>query len=103
MAEIGETIYYRRDSRDFVQKAILYGETSRSWLIGQEDAWWRDNPEAIAKYATKLPKKESKFESKEAYGLSLWASKNRWQIRERVNFATPEQLKKVAEVIGYME
>ena len=101
MPEIGETIYYRRDSREFVQKAIIYGETSRSWLIGQEKEWWNGDPESIQKYATKLPKKEIMFADAAAYELSLWASKNRWKIREQVNFASPEQLKKVAEVIGY--
>jgi len=102
MPQIGETIYYRRDSNEFVQKAIFMGETSRSWLVGTESMrYLLDCPDSIAKLATKLPKKDVRFETGEAYELSVWASAHRWKIREAVNFASPEALKKIAELVDY--
>lgn len=103
MPNIGETIYYRSDSRGWVQKSNLLGETSRSWLVGDSKEWWAKSPERIAQFASKLPKKTTVFETAEAYELAQWAHKNRYQIKTHIEFCSAEVLKKVAEIIGYKE
>ena len=101
MPQIGEVFYYRRSHNHFVQKSVLLGESSRRWMIGAGNEWWAKDAEKIPKFATKLPKKTTLIETAESYELSKWASTERWKIREKIDSCTPEQLKKVAEIIGY--
>lgn len=90
--QIGDTIYYREGEGRFVHKDTYQGETSRSWLFGVS---WKPSKHA---------KKITKFVTEEEYNLSLWASKNNWRIAERVRYyATPEQLKLIAAMVGYEE
>lgn len=89
--QIGEFIYYIKEGNPWIQRDKYMGETSRSWLIGYA---WRP---------TKLPKKTTKFVTVKEWDEQTWVGEHRYKISNAVQRASVEQLKKIAEVIGYQE
>lgn len=71
----------------------IFGETSRSWLYG---AKWRPS---------KAPKSKpfSVFFTREMIDLDEWVSNNRYLIARMVELQSHDVLRKVAEIIGYVE
>ena len=91
--QLGEKIYWRGGGNR-VESSIFRGQTSRSWIVGGEYEW--------SQY--KLPKKTTVFTTEEEFELFLWASRNQYRIGQRLQYScSAQQLKKVAELIGYVE
>lgn len=84
-------VYMREKRSGFVYKRNLIGETRVSWLTG---ASW---------HPTKYAKRDVEFVDQATWELSNWAFNNRWRIQTAVGAANPEQLKKIAEIVGYKE
>lgn len=104
--KIGDTIYYQEKGGHpaFWYKAVILGETSRSWLVNASNEWWTDRPELIGHYAKKLPKSGTKFTTKEKAELQSWTMTQRYQIArtvERLNDGA--LLRQVADLIGYKD
>lgn len=91
-AEKGEIIYYSEKDNPFIYTTVFLGETSRSWLVGEE---WRPN---------KLSKRNTVFFSKEDYEFHRWARRNRYAISRAVEHLRDNAiLKQIADLIGYKE
>ena len=89
--EIGQTIYYRTPGNPYIQCTIVRGETSRSWLVGDE---WRPR---------KIAKKTTTFVTEADWNEERWANTHRYRIANHIEHrdVSPEVLRKVAELIGY--
>ena len=90
---IGMTIY-RIHSREFYTVA---GETSRSWLLRRDGqrSWEAD---------TEIPKRELPGGwtlSRSEWEDAEFAINHRWKIRDCVLRVTPQQLRQIADIIGY--
>jgi hypothetical protein len=90
---VGDTIYIKESESSWIHRWNFVGETSRSWLVG---ATW--NP-------TKYAKNKTVFVTEADFNEQIWANKNRHKISTEVSHykVTPEQLRKIAEIIGYKE
>ena len=102
--KVGDKIWEKWDIKSFHQ---IIGETSRSWIVRSDyevkrygthiENWHKD---------TKLQKsnqpKDWFLTEKESLDL-LWARKNCYRIGKLVQTLEPERLRKVAEIIGYVE
>ena len=100
---VGETFYIKHDHSPLFWEQLVIGETNRSWIVtgpGGLASW--QTPED---YGTKLPKsgKGWTLGTKRDKELYAWANQHRWMIGNAVNFATPEQLRTIADMIGYKE
>ena len=76
----------------FVNQKELTGETSRSWVAGPVWA------------STNFPKYKYRIVSESEAQEILWAAANRYHIGYAVsNSQRPDELRKIARMIGYVE
>lgn len=81
----------------FVEREIL-GETARSWIVGYP------GQTRITRESFKVPKNNpfnGKLHTEAMVEDAVWANEHRYKIREKVQYCSVEQLKKIAEVLGY--
>jgi hypothetical protein len=90
---IGDTIYIKKGGAEFISRATYWGETSRSWLI------------VTSRRHEKCPKNTTVFVTEADFNDQLWANRNRGPISRIVvsHFTNAEQLRKIAEIVGYTE
>lgn len=81
---VGNAIY-----REHFYKMNIESETSRSWIVGGE------------KYAKSKP---DGLYSKEMMEENIWCKENRFGIIDLIRYnANAEQLKQIADIVGYKE
>lgn len=84
-------MYIARKSTGYTYRITAIGETRASWIAG--DKW------NYCRYR----KSEYTAATGSDHQRALWAQANRWRISQWVQCATPEQLRQIAEIIGYKE
>ena len=104
--QIGDTIYFQRSGGHpgYWYEAKIYGETSRSWLVGKADEWLGNDPASVTRYADKLPKSGTRFATKESADLNNWSMNNRYMIGKAVEACNDGAiLRQIADMVGYKE
>jgi hypothetical protein len=90
-------VYAKRDGlsggpiwREHWVKHSVVGETTRSWILS--------NGRKIAK--SQKPTSKIAFSESQIDDLE-WAKVHMWKIRDRVERASPDELKQIAAIVGF--
>lgn len=99
MPEIGDKVFFKDGPTGHPQSSFVVGQTSRSWYMSANARWAGCDPQVLARHALRHEKKEVIFITEEQFAITRWADDNRSRIHSAIWRLTPEQLKKIAEIV----
>jgi hypothetical protein len=91
--KVGDKVWIRTPRGHGLMEVTIDAETSRSWVVClgtyDEEKFPKKNPEGMYSEQGKID-----YE---------WHNNHRWRIGKLVDRCTPEQLRQIAQIFGYVE